>query len=93
MPLKMDLGGSWAPFGRGLGRSGASFGGSLATFGRFLGVRNVTFFKHWPKMGSKGASGFILKGICEDFGRIWEGFGKISPSFQLHLGRFGQDVS
>ena len=31
---KLDLGGSWAPFGRGLGRSGGSFAHSWALLGR-----------------------------------------------------------
>ena len=43
---EMDLGRSWAPFGRGLGRSGASFGRSWALLGHFGGVQNRAFVKH-----------------------------------------------
>ena len=58
--------------------------------GDFWAVQNRAFFKHWPKMGSKGASGSILGGICEDFGRIWEGFGQNFFHVGLHLKGFGQ---
>ena len=68
----MDLEGSWAPFGRGLGRSGASFGHFWTHFGRFLGVQNQAFFKHWPKMSSKKPSGSILGDLGKDLGRFWE---------------------
>ena len=84
---KMDLGGSWAPFGRGLGRSGPSFGHFLALFGRFVAALNQPFFKHRSRMGSKKPFGSILgrfsrvmEGFGEDFGRGWAGFWKI---FQL----------
>ena len=40
---KMDLGGSWAQFGRGLGRSGASFGRSWAIFANFFDILNDVF--------------------------------------------------
>ena len=43
---EMDLGRSWAPFGRGLGRSGASLGRSWALLGRFGDVQNRVFLKH-----------------------------------------------
>ena len=72
----MDLGGSWASFGKGLGRSWASSERSWPPLGRFLGVQSRAFFKHGPKMGSKRPPGSIL-------GRFGEGFGRI-------LGRFGR---
>ena len=81
---KVDLGGSWAPFGKGLGRSGASFGRSWALFGSFFGLLNTSSIMILPKMGSKGASGSILGGICKDFGRIWEGFGQNFFHVGLH---------
>ena len=67
---KVALGGSWAPFGKGLGRSGASFGRSWALFGSFFGFLNTSSIMILPKMGSKEASGSILGGISKDFGRI-----------------------
>ena len=83
----MDLGRSWAPFGRGLGQSGPSFGHLLALFGRFVGALNQPFFKHRSKMGSKRPFGSILNrfsrvlgGFGEDFGKGWAGFLEI---FQL----------
>ena len=84
----MDLGGSWAPFGKGLGRSGASFGRSWALFGSFFGLLNTSSIMILPKMGSKEASGSILGGICKDFGRIWEGFGKVLGRICEDFGRF-----
>ena len=72
----MDLGGSWAQFGRGLGRSGASFGRSWATFAHFFDVLNDVFFKHGSKMDSKTPFGSILGGSWKDLGRIWGGFGR-----------------
>ena len=81
MNQKSHLGGSWAPFGRGLGRPGASFGHSWAPLGRFLGVRNRAFIRHWSKMGSKKPFGSILDGFWEDFGRIWEDLGRVLGGF------------
>ena len=49
----MDLGGFWAPFGKGLGGSGPSFGHVWPLFSRFFGVLNESFFKHGSKMGSE----------------------------------------
>ena len=74
MPQKMDLGGSWAPFGRGLGGSGASFGRSWQSLIRFLGVPIQAFFKHGAKMGSKKPFGSILGGFREGLGRNSGGF-------------------
>ena len=75
--LKMDLGRSWAPFGRGLGRSWASSGRFLPSFGRFLAVQNRNFFKHWPKMGSNTPSGSILARFGRDLTGFWEGFREV----------------
>ena len=63
MPSKMDFGGSWAPFGKGLGRSGPSFGHFLKLFGCFFGVVNQAFFKHRSKMGSRRPFRSILNGF------------------------------
>ena len=67
---KLDLGGSWAPFGRGLGRSGPSFGHSWALLGRFGWVRGRAFIEHWSKIGSKRPSGSILGGSWKGLGRF-----------------------
>ena len=67
---KSIWGGSWALFGRDLGSSWASFGCFWLSLGRFLNVQNRTSFKHWPKIGSKRASGWILA----RFGGVWGGF-------------------
>ena len=77
---KSDLRGSWAPFGKGLGRAGVSFGRCWALLASFFGVQNRTFIKRWPKMGSKTLFGSILVGfgrVWEGLGRIWEGLGRI----------------
>ena len=68
---KIDFGVSWAPFGKGLGRSGPSFGHFWALFGCSFGVLNQPFFKYGSKMGSKRPFESILEGS----GRVWEGFG------------------
>ena len=78
---KLDLGGSWAPFGRGLGRSGGSFGHSWALPGRFGRVRVRAFIKHWSKMGSKRPSGSILGGSWKGLGGFWAGFGRFVGGF------------
>ena len=59
-------------FGRDLGSSWESFGCFWLSLGRFLNVQNRTSFKHWPKMGSKRASGWILA----RFGKVLGGFGE-----------------
>ena len=71
----MDLGGSWAQFGMGLGRSGPPFGRFWALLGRFWGVLNEAFFKHGSKMSSRRRSGSILNGFSRVLGEFWEGFG------------------
>ena len=78
---KLDLGGSWAPFGRGLGRSGGSFGHSWALLGRFGGVRDQAFIEHWSKIGSKRPSGSILGGSWRGLGGFWGGFGRFVGGF------------
>ena len=81
---KSVLGGSWASFGKGLGRSWASSGRSWPPLGRFLDVQSRAFFKHGPKMGSKRPSGSILN-------RFWEGFGRTLARFGTVLGRIWED--
>ena len=77
----MDLGRSWAPFGRVLGGTGTSLGRSWALLGRIFGIQEPTFFKHWSKIGSKRPSGSILAPFWEGLGKVWggsgEGFGRI----------------
>ena len=81
----MDLGGSWAPFGRGLGRSGPSVGHFWMPFGRFFGALNRGFFKHGSKMGSKRPFGSILGRFWRVLGGVWEGLegdlGRFTPLF------------
>ena len=74
---KSDLGGSWAPFGRGLGRSGASCGHFWAHFDCLLDVPNHIFLKQWAKMGSKRLFGWLLDRFWEGLGRIWMRLGRI----------------
>ena len=76
-PQKIHLGGSWASFGKGLGRSWASSGRSWPPLGRFWDVQSRPFFKHGPKIGSKRPSGSILGLFGEGFGRILGGFGRV----------------
>ena len=66
----MDLGRSWAPFGKGLGGSGTSLGRSWASFGRFVALQNRIVLKHWPKMVPETPLGSI-------WGRFWKGLGKV----------------
>ena len=74
---KSDLGGSWAPFGKGLGRSGASWGHFWAHFDCLLDVPNHIFLKQWSKMGSKRPFGWLLDRFSEGLGRIWMRLGRI----------------
>ena len=74
---KSDFGRSWAPLGKGLGRSGPSWGHSWAHFDRLLDVPNHIFVKHWSNMGSKRLFGSILDQFWEGLGSIWETLGKI----------------
>ena len=74
---KSDLGGSWAPSGKGLGRSGASWGHFWAHSDCFLDVPNHIFFKQWSKMGSKRPFGWLLDRFWEGLGRIWMRLGRI----------------
>ena len=75
----MDLGGSWAAFGKGLGRFGASWGHFWAHFDCLLGVPNHIFLKQWSKMGSKRPFGWLV----DRFGRVWGGFGCVLGEFGL----------
>ena len=74
---KSDLGGSWAPFGKGLGRAGASCGHFWPHFGCLLDVPNHIFLKQWSKMGSKRPFGWLLDRFWEGLGRIWMRLGRI----------------
>ncbi len=87
----MDLGGSWASFGRGLGRSGPSFGHFWALWGRFFGVLNRLFFKHRSKMGSKRPFGSILGRFSRALGRFWEDFRRVWKVFGWILEGYGKD--
>ena len=71
---KSDLGGSWAPFVKGLGRSGAYF---WAHFDCLLDVPNHIFLKQWSKMVPKRPFGWLLDRFWEGLGRIWMRLGRI----------------
>ena len=81
MPLKMNLGGSWALFGNGLGRSGPSFGHFWMLFGHFLEVLNPLFFKHRTRMGSRRPFGSILGRFWKVLGRFGKDFGRVWAQF------------
>ena len=65
-------GGSWAPFGAGLGGSRTSCGRSWATLGRFGSVRNRTLFIYWSTMVSERPLGSNLDRFRRGFGSMWE---------------------
>ena len=75
------LGGSWAPFGEGLGRSGASLGHSWAALGGFGGVRKRAFLHHRSKMVSQRPSKWILGRFGQGLGRVWEGWARVLEGF------------
>ena len=77
MVQKSDFGGSWASFGKGLGRSGASWGHFWAHFDCLLDVPNHIFLKQWAKMSSKRLFGWLLDRFWERLGRIWMRLGRI----------------
>ena len=89
----MDLGRSWAQFGRGLGRSGASIGRSWAPLGHFLGIHIRAFAQHWPKMGSKRASESILNRFGKGLGRIFRAFGRVWGRFSFIFGCLWESLS
>ena len=76
---KSDSGWSWAPFGKGLGRSGASLGHFWAHFDCLLGVANHIFKKKMVQDGLQEAFwiafGSILGGFGEDLDASWENLG------------------
>ena len=84
MARNVDLGGSWAQFGRALGRSGPSCGHFWGHFGRFWWGPTHIFLKPWSKMGSQKPFGGILARFGRVLERILEGFGK---KFVKILGR------
>ena len=91
---KLNLGGSWAPFGRGLGQSGASFGHSWALLGHLGRVRDRAFITSWSHMGPRWAPRGLLSrfwSIWDEFGeglgRIWEGLGRILANLGMDFGK------
>ena len=75
------LGGPWAAFGEGLGRSGASLGHSWAALGSFGGVRKRAFLHHRSKMVSQRPSKWILGRFGQGLGRVWEGWARVLEGF------------
>ena len=71
-----DLGGSWAPFGKGLGRSGASWDHFWV---HFVGRSKSYLFKTMVQDGLQEAFwmafGSILGGFGEDLDASWENLG------------------
>ena len=79
---EMDLGRSWAPFGKGLGRSGASFGRSWALLGPFQGRSKSSF-----------CEALVQNGLQERLlDRFWVDFAKDLGGFREDLGRFWGDL-
>ena len=85
MAQNVELGGSWAPFGKALGRSGPSCGHFWGHFGRFWGGPNHIFLKLWSKMGSQRPFGGILGRFGKVLGRFLEGLGR-------NLGGFWEEI-
>ena len=79
---KVDLGGSWAQFGRVWARSGQAFGHFWAHFACLFGVQIDIFLKYWSKMTSKRPFGWILGCFWQVLGRFWEAFGKVFEGFR-----------
>ena len=75
---KSDSGGSWAPFGKGLERSGPSWGHYWAHFGCLLDVPERILLNHWSNMGSKRPFESILDQFWEGLRRIWGRVGQVS---------------
>ena len=69
-PQPLILGGSWAPFGEGLGRSGASSGRSWALLGRFLVRSKSSFYTALAQDRLQDASWIDLGAFGEGFGRV-----------------------
>ena len=90
LPENFDLGGSWASFGKGLGRSWASSGRSWPPLGRFLDVQSLAFFKHEHNMGSKSPSESILGRFGKGLGRIFGAHGRVWGRFSFILAAFGK---
>ena len=65
---KSDLGGSWAPCGKGLGRSSASWGHFGAHFDCLLDVPNHIFLDNGPRWTPRG----VLDSFWIYFGKVWE---------------------
>ena len=82
---KSDLGVSWAPFGKGLGRSGASWGHFWAHFDCLLDVPNHIFLKQWSKMGSKRPFGWLLDRFLGRFGCVLGEFGHSKLKLLRHM--------
>ena len=85
---KSDLGESWAPFGKGLGRSGASWGHFWAHFDCLLDVPNPIFSKQWSKMGPKRSFGWLLNRFGEILDVFWTLSGAFGRSFWPSKPRF-----
>ena len=78
----MDLGGSWAPFGQGVGWSGTS----CKMFFAVLGVFQTKLFSSiGPRWGPKN----ILDRFWLDFGRFWANLGRVWGRFVKVLEGFG----
>ena len=79
---KMIFGGSWAPFGKGLGRSWASFGRFWAIFGMFKIDLFYNIGPRWAPRGLLDRFWSILGNVIKVLG----GFGKVLGGFCLIFG-------
>ena len=93
MPLRIDLGGSWAPFGRSLGRSGPSFGHLWTLFGCFFGHAKSYLFEALVQDELQEDFWMDFGSILEDSGRILEGFWKGLDPFWIDFRWFWEGLA
>ena len=79
---KVDLGGSWAPFGMGLGRPGPSFGHFWGLLARFFRVR----FRIFSNIAFAYVSDGIEDGFSIDYGGFWEVWEPFSKGLGIDSG-------
>ena len=84
----MDLGGSWARFGRVLGGSGGASWGSWALLGRSWGALGAILEHSLDTLGLwlRSLGGLWLR-FYFDFEGFWEGLGRVLARLGVDLGR------
>ena len=86
---KVDLGGSWAPFGQGLGKVLGGVWRLWGALGSFFGVVFSCLHLGWSSKGVLEASGLDFRSILMGLGRILGGFGMGFGSPWLSLALLG----